>query len=273
MVCMARAAAHGRTQVARFDDPTALTLLPAAARALVEEFRSGQAPHGLRQRGEFTFLRKRSEMMALRTVAIDDAVRGAASPQVVILGAGLDGRAWRMPELSRAVVFEVDHPDTQRTKRGRVGDLQRAARAVHFVAVDFTRDSLGDALAQAGHDASIPTTWIWEGVVMYLTLPQIEATLEVVRHRSASRSRLVIAYMQPAMTLTRLMIALAVRRVGEPLRAMFKPSKMRVLLAKYDFAVTSDDDLPTLALSLSASGKTSARRMDHLRIVTADRPA
>lgn len=43
-------------------------------------------------------------MMAVRTIVIDEAAREAASPQVVILGAGLDGRAWRMPELKDASV-------------------------------------------------------------------------------------------------------------------------------------------------------------------------
>ena len=115
-------------------------------------------------------------MMVSRTVAIDEAVRAAASPQVVILGAGLDGRAWRMQELRDVTVFEVDHPDSQRVKRARVSALQQVARDVRFVPVDFTRDRLDDALAAAGHDATRPTTWIWEGVVMYLELADIEAT-------------------------------------------------------------------------------------------------
>ena len=41
-------------------------------------------------------------MMVARTVAIDAGLRNAAVPKVVILGAGLDGRAWRMRELGRA---------------------------------------------------------------------------------------------------------------------------------------------------------------------------
>jgi Leucine carboxyl methyltransferase len=64
--------------------------------------------------------------LARGPVAIDDAIRTAASPQVVILGAGLDGRAWRVSELADAIVFEVDHPDSQRMKR------ERAARTVIY---------------------------------------------------------------------------------------------------------------------------------------------
>jgi Leucine carboxyl methyltransferase len=43
-----------------------------------------------------------------RTVAIDDVVRETASPELVILGAGLDGRAFRMPELARTIVFVAE---------------------------------------------------------------------------------------------------------------------------------------------------------------------
>ena len=96
-------------------------------------------------------------------------MRDAGAPQVVILGAGLDGRAWRMPELRDVTVFEVDHPDSQREKAARAAALLRVAREVRFVPVDFTRDRLDEPLAAAGHDPARPTTWIWEGVVMYLT--------------------------------------------------------------------------------------------------------
>ena len=72
-------------------------------------------------------------------------MRETDARQVVILGAGLDGRAWRMPELRAAVVFEVDHPDTQREKVARAAALVRVAREVRYVPVDFTRDRLDDS--------------------------------------------------------------------------------------------------------------------------------
>ncbi len=53
-----------------------------------------------------------------RTVILDRAL--AASPpveQVVILGAGLDSRAWRLDSLKDTVVFEVDFPASQAWKR------------------------------------------------------------------------------------------------------------------------------------------------------------
>jgi methyltransferase (TIGR00027 family) len=269
LVCMGRAAAHGTTPVARFADPTALALLPDDARARVERFRAGTAPKGVRARLEQAILGRRSKMMVVRTVAIDDAVRAAASPQLVILGAGLDGRAWRMPELRDVIVFEIDHPDSQRDKQARVAALAQAARDVRFVPVDFAGDALDDALTSAGHDPARPTTWVWEGVVMYLTPADVEATLAVIERRSAAGSRLIVAYHSPALMLR--FVGLIVRRLGEPLRSAFTADALRALLAKHGFGVIQDEDLPTIAATLSADIAHATRVMKHLRIATADR--
>lgn len=269
LVCMGRAVAHGATTVARFSDPTASVLLPDDARIRVEAFRAGTVPRGLRARVEQAFLGRRSRMMVARTVAIDDAVRAAASPQLVILGAGLDGRAWRMPELRDVVVFEVDHPDSQRTKRARIAPLVQAARDVQFVPVDFERDDLDHKLTAAGHDPTRATTWIWEGVVMYLAPADIEATLAVIKRRSTVGSRLLIAYLSPAPMLR--LIGFIVRRLGEPLRSVLTADAMRALLARYRFGVLQDEDIPTIGAALSADIAQATRVMKHMRIATAAR--
>jgi methyltransferase (TIGR00027 family) len=268
MVCMARAVAHGAPGVGKFSDPTALALLPEADRVVAERFHAEPQPHGFRARARRTMLERRSTMMVVRTVAIDDAVRGALAPQIVILGAGLDGRAWRMPELANSVVFEVDHPDSQRDKRERVGALSQAAREVRFVPVDFTRDRLGPALEAAGHDPARPTTWIWEGVVMYLTPADIETTLDVLRQRSAAQSRLIVAYFCPALMLK--LVGFVVARLGEPLRSAFKPEAWRALLAQHGFRVLDDRNLPELANGFGASVVRATRPLRHLRISIAE---
>src|SRR4051812_10058301 len=151
LVCAARALAHEAALARGFSDPTALDLLPDDARATIAGHRAGP-PKGVVARLRYQFMEARAAMMAVRTVIVDEAVRETSSPQVVILGAGLDGRAWRMPELRDAVVFEVDHPDTQRAKRVRAERLTKQASEVKFVPVVFTRDDLGERLAAAGHD-------------------------------------------------------------------------------------------------------------------------
>jgi methyltransferase (TIGR00027 family) len=268
-VCMGRAVADGAAWAAGFSDPTARVLLSEKAKARVDWARSGARPRGLREGLAGVYLHRGAKAMAARTIEIDRAVREAKAPQVVILGAGLDGRAWRMPEVAEAIVFEVDHPDSQRVKRRAIDSegLERKAREVRFVAVDFSRDRLDDALAAAGHDPALPTTWIWEGVVMYLDQPAIEATLEVVARRSASGSRLAILYHRRAFITQ--VVGLAVRWLGEPLRTAFEPEAMRTLLAKHGFAVARDADLAAIGGALSPEIGAATKRMHHLRIVIA----
>src|SRR5580693_3657243 len=99
------------TGVRGFHDPTAAPLLPTPF-AEVYRATAWLDAHGQRERlrrlwsGWF-------DVLPLRTLAIDAELRaaiGRGAAQVVILGAGLDGRAWRMPELAQASLFEVDHP-------------------------------------------------------------------------------------------------------------------------------------------------------------------
>lgn len=269
LVCTGRAVAHGAILPGRFSDPIAVELLSAPARERVAQARAEHEPAGLRARAVRAYMRKQAAAMAVRTVAIDDAIREANAPQLVILGAGLDARAWRMSELQDAVVFEVDHPATQRDKQVRVAGHAQTAREVRFVPVDLARDQLGTELDRAGHDPSRATTWVWEGVVMYLTRADVEATLRVLAKRSAPRSRLVVLYHRPALLLRA--IGPVLRVIGEPLRSSFTPDAMCALLARHGYAVVRDQDLPALAAALSAELGANPTSLGHMRVVVADR--
>jgi methyltransferase (TIGR00027 family) len=264
MVCQGRALADSP----ELRDPTAYPLLPEDARAQVDRVRARVRPRGWREYLRRFYLEKQAKVMVARTVAIDEALRQAGSPQLVILGAGLDGRAWRMPELRDVVVFEVDHPDSQQAKRERAASLAPMARDVRFVPVDFERDDLDAELARAGHDPARPTTWIWEGVVMYLEPAAVEATLTIVAGRSAPKSRLVILYHSPALILK--IVRPIVRRLGEPLRSVYTADQMRALLARHRFDVVRDEDLRTIGAAMSPELRKTTRAINHMRIVTAD---
>jgi methyltransferase (TIGR00027 family) len=183
----------------------------------------------------------------MRTRAIDAAVREgvtAGATQLVVLGAGLDARAWRMPELSGVRVFEVDFPSTQATKRARIGSRRPEAKDVTFVAVDFARDSLQDRLAAAGQDASAQTFWIWEGVTPYLPLSATRATLAAIAARSAPGSRLAVTYATTAATtlgpgLLRVGL-LGFRAVGESIVGLVSTPAMHDALRDAGFRVLDD---------------------------------
>jgi len=125
LVCQGRATADGRYAVGRFSDPVAWHLLDPGERTVVEQARRRQPPEGGPDRMAYELVWRTGILMVPRTLAIDDAVREHGAAQVVVLGAGLDARAWRMPELAQAIVFEVDHPASQRDKQRRLGDRAR----------------------------------------------------------------------------------------------------------------------------------------------------
>ncbi|MEU5781964.1 class I SAM-dependent methyltransferase [Micromonospora lupini] len=277
LVCQGRAAADGLVAPGRFADPTAVRLLRADEREAVEWVRDAAAPGPWRQRVDYETVRASAEMMVPRTVAIDDAVRAHPSSQVVILGAGLDGRAWRMAELAGATVFEVDQPSSQRDKRERAEGLPGTGPT--FVAVDFGRDRLAEALTAAGHRPGEPTTWIWEGVVPYLTRAEVSTTVAAVAACSAPHSRLIVNFQLPGKSLTlgrfvaRLLMASTGRRsvwAKEPWRSTWTPDAMAALLARHGFTVTGDHDLLDTARALALPVR-RATSLAHSRVMVADR--
>jgi methyltransferase (TIGR00027 family) len=268
LVCQGRAAAHGRLAVGTFADPTALPLLREAERAVVERVRAGEPPRDWRERLDYELVQATAEGMATRTVAIDEAGAERRPTQVVILGAGLDGRAWRMAALAEADVYEVDHPASQDDKRDRVAcaGMTQLARALTYVPVDLSRDRLDDRLASTDHRTDEPTTWIWEGVVPYLTRREVAATVAAASALSAPGSRLIVQYQAPSAVASAGRLAIrGVNRIArradvwtdEPNRSTWTPAAIARALASHGFQVVRDNDLLTTAERL---GVTATRR-------------
>jgi methyltransferase (TIGR00027 family) len=195
------------------------------------------------------------DMMVLRFAFIDAQLAAHPAQQVVILGAGLDTRAFRLQALRGKRVFEVDHPDTQAYKRERVGRLGPPLADLRFAAVDFTRDDLGSALAAAGFDASVPTTWVWEGVIMYLDDAAMRGTLRELRRLSAAGSTLIAHYHEPAVNQPRavgLLRRLVLSSLGEPQIGLRSQSTMQDELTSAGWSVLEDAGLPEQAARVGA---------------------
>jgi len=187
--------------------------------------------------------------MQVRTRVIDDALReflAAGGRQIVLLGAGYDCRALRLPELADANIFEVDHPATQGHKRAVLDQLQVDSPAT-YVTWDFESrpmDDLPEELANAGLDRADRVFTIWEGVTMYLTEPAIDASLRAIRAWSCEGSRLAMTYFaktriaRPSL-LTRAMKA-AVSAVGEPWKFGWGPDELPGYLATRNFTLVRD---------------------------------
>jgi len=115
---------------------------------------------------------------------------------VVVLGAGLDTRGYRIARHSDLPVFEVDQQVNVERKSAVVQRvLGEAPASVHLVPVDFERDELMSVLGAHGHRADARTFFIWEGVTQYLTPEAVRATLAQLSD-AATGSRLIFTYIR-----------------------------------------------------------------------------
>jgi methyltransferase (TIGR00027 family) len=137
-------------------------------------------------------------MMLVRTAELDERLSAeAAAPldaarQVVLIGAGMDTRAWRLGWRADAPFFEVDSPSVLALKASAMagGPPPRCARVP--VAADASAPAaMLDALRAAGLDASRPVLWLLEGFLGYLAIPAMEALLAALHAASAPGSALV----------------------------------------------------------------------------------
>lgn len=132
-----------------------------------------------------------------RTRFIDDALLKALQEgvqQIVILGAGFDCRAYRIPGIERTRVYEVDHPNTLAAKRQHLKNvLGSLPQHAVFVEIDFNQQQLKDILTPSGFDPACPSCFIWEGVTNYLTKQAVDATLQFIS-TTAADNQIIFTY-------------------------------------------------------------------------------
>ncbi|MDB4987553.1 MAG: O-Methyltransferase [Myxococcaceae bacterium] len=193
--------------------------------------------------------------IALRTALIDAALEHALAEhaslpgcepveQVVLLGAGFDARAHRMHSLKQAVVFEVDHPATQKVKQRKAKLLPIAAREVRYAPCDFHRTRIEDALALAGFEPARRSVWIWEGVTMYLPASAVADSLQTMARLSAAQSLLIATYLTPNRVAGGALLgrwsSQLLGVISEPIRFTQSPDELADLLARTALDVLSD---------------------------------
>jgi len=159
-----------------------------------------------------------------RTRFFDAAVLGAIADrveQVVVLGAGYDGRALRFRSPGTRFV-EVDHPATQAHKRDRLAELGVDDADVTYVAADFTEPGLADALAAVGVGPETSALFALEGVLRYLPVSSVRelfATLAALASPETTFALTVVTTRHddtPALAAARQAAEQATADVGEP---------------------------------------------------------
>jgi methyltransferase (TIGR00027 family) len=139
--------------------------------------------------------------LVCRARFIDDVIAREAAKgidAVVIVGAGMDTRAYRKPLLQSLAVWEVDLPEVQSAKKRRLARLLGTLSPhVRFVPLQLERGSLAVDLLGAGFSASSRTVFVMEGVTQHLERAAIDDVFSVAA-RCASGSRIVFTYVPQA---------------------------------------------------------------------------
>ncbi|HEX5405179.1 MAG TPA: SAM-dependent methyltransferase [Pseudonocardiaceae bacterium] len=166
-----------------FDDPYAAAFAAAAPDVI---------PEARRPAGRGSVGAAFAVHAIIRTRFYDDYLLAAGSPQVVLLAAGLDSRAFRLPWPAGTHVFEVDLPDVLGFKAAVLADAEPAcARTV--VAADL-REDWSTALTESGFDPARPTAWLVEGLLIYLSNEAADRLLTTVDTLSAPGSQVAFEH-------------------------------------------------------------------------------
>jgi len=168
-----------------FNDPYANALAGAVGKEFIDKnnnMRGGNIDRG-----------------AVRTRKIDDEILRAVNEenfkQVCVLGAGLDSRAWRLQKTVEHPVhfFEVDFQEIFDFKLPVLNSEGAVTPFLyHNVVADLSIDTWPEVLIAAGFDPNIPTLWLLEGFINYLTEEEAAVLMDRLgRQLSAVGSRLV----------------------------------------------------------------------------------
>jgi methyltransferase (TIGR00027 family) len=176
---------------ALIDDPYAAPLVRAVGVDFFTSLVDGKLDPGQVDGDALFGMRGLTDMMAVRTRFFDDFFLNAARAgiqQAVILAAGLDARAYRLPWPPGTIVYEIDQPQViefkTRTMREQ-GVAPTAGRRA--VAVDLRHDWPA-ALRKAGFAPDRPTAWSAEGLLAFLPPDAQDRLLDNLTQLSAPGS-------------------------------------------------------------------------------------
>jgi len=219
--------------------------------------------------------------LTLRVAYLDRMVGHAVDElsirQVVILGAGYDTRAARLPRAG-VQFFEVDHPATQAAKRARIAELPGyPADAARYVTCNFEHEDPVTRLLESGLDPREPALVIWEGVVPYLTEAAVRATATRLATGLDPRSLIAFDFVGKRLMTGQGLTGLAaetreyVGELGEPIR--YGSDDILPLLVECGFKWVRSLDFNELALEMLGDYQRDRMfRFQHIALAAARTP-
>jgi methyltransferase (TIGR00027 family) len=125
---------------------------------------------------------------AIRTRFYDDYLTTAGIAQVVLVAAGLDARAYRLPWPSGTRIFELDQPEIFEFKERTLAGLHTEPACERVTVPVDLREDWAPALVEAGFDSGRRTAWLVEGLLIYLSAPEAAGLLTAIGALSAPGS-------------------------------------------------------------------------------------
>jgi methyltransferase (TIGR00027 family) len=174
-----------------FDDPYADAFLAAAPGAFESEQRAAVAGSSELAAWGAAFWSD----AVIRTRFFDDYLLAAAADglrQIVLLAAGLDTRAFRLPWPHGVRLYELDLPEVLTFKDRALAERAAVAGCHRQTLPVDLRDDWTAALQRAGLHRGEPTAWLAEGLLTYLSAEEAASLLARVGALSAPGSRLAL---------------------------------------------------------------------------------
>lgn len=134
-----------------------------------------------------------ANLVPSRTIEFDALIAANAgdASQFVVLGAGLDTRAYGPLKERGMVIFELDQKAVQAYKRKYVTAAKIDATNIRYVETDFANTNWINALIAAGFDPALKTIFLWEGVTLYLSESAVRDTLAALKAHAAAGSAVI----------------------------------------------------------------------------------
>jgi methyltransferase (TIGR00027 family) len=205
------------------------------------------------------------EYSLARARLVDDTTRELAAnglEQLVLLGAGFDTTVLRLQHCLKDVrIFEVDHPATQSVKKSLMRH-RPAPASVHYLPVDFEKESFAECLRAGGFDRSRSTLVTWLGVSYYLSAAAVEKTLAQARELLGPGHKLIFDHVPPELIQGRAAPGAArnsareVARLGEPFLFGLDPAEVPAFVSRFGFKVLAQYDWRRLQERYCGLGRT-----------------
>lgn len=125
--------------------------------------------------------------ISVRTRFFDDFLMNHDIRQVVLLGAGMDTRAFRLNWQAGTHIYEIDHSDVLDYKESVLAAIAPHCTR-HSICADLTQSHWSQLLLEQGYQSSEPSIWLLEGLLYYLNSTQVHNLLTKIKNLAIAGS-------------------------------------------------------------------------------------